>query len=111
QGQPSPQIPRALTLMYTKKGDTTLDPMVGSDATYIEAKLMSRNCIGVDVNYDAVMPSLHRLYWLEEGIKCLANYGTGASAVNGVTLEDVMGSSAHIPRLREGAGLDQGRLR
>ncbi|WP_243681335.1 DNA methyltransferase [Vulcanisaeta souniana] len=64
-----PQIPRALILMYTNKGDTILDSMVGSGTTCIEAKLLGRNCIGVDVNYNAVMLTLHRLYWLEESIK------------------------------------------
>ncbi|MET1160022.1 MAG: DNA methyltransferase [Thermoprotei archaeon] len=66
RGNWAPQIPRALILMYTKPGDTVLDPMIGSGTTCIEAKLLGRNCIGVDINYDAVILTLHRLYELEK---------------------------------------------
>jgi len=68
RGNWAPQIPRALILMYTNPGDIVLDPMIGSGTTCIEAKLLGRNCIGVDINYNAVMLSLHRLYWLEKYI-------------------------------------------
>ncbi|MGC9113366.1 DNA methyltransferase [Acidilobus sp.] len=96
RGNWAPQIPRALTLMYTKKGDTILDPMIGSGTTCIEAKLLGRNCIGVDINYNAVILTLHRLYWLEEGIKRLARSMLVPYAVNGVTLDDVIRASVHI---------------
>jgi DNA modification methylase len=96
RGNWAPQIPRALIRMYTKKGDTVLDPMVGSGTTCIEAKLLGRNCIGVDINYSAVMLALHRLYWLEEGIKRLAKSMLVPYSVDGVTLEDVARASARI---------------
>ncbi|ACL11534.1 SufBD protein [Desulfurococcus amylolyticus 1221n] len=57
--------------MYTRPGDVVLDPMVGSGTTLIEAKLLGRNSIDVDINYNAVMLALHRLYYLE---KALADY-------------------------------------
>ncbi len=66
---------RALILMYTKPGDTVLDPMVGGGTTCIEAKLLGRNCIGVDINYNAIMLTLHRLYWLERHLEKLASPG------------------------------------
>ncbi len=66
RGNWAPQIPRALMLMYTKPGDIVLDPMIGSGTTCIEAKLLGRNCIGVDINYNAVILTLHRLYYLNK---------------------------------------------
>lgn len=68
RGNWAPQIPRALINMYTEPGDLVLDPMVGSGTTCIEARLLGRNCIGVDINYNAVILTLHRLYWLEESV-------------------------------------------
>ena len=79
RGNWPPQMARALILMYTRPGDTVLDPMVGSGTTCIEAKLLGRNCIGVDVNYNAVMLTLHRLYWLERYLERLAASGEGLS--------------------------------
>ena len=75
RGNWPPQIARALILMYTKPGDTVLDPMVGSGTTCIEAKLLGRNCIGVDINYNAVILTLHRLYWLKRYLEKSATYG------------------------------------
>ena len=75
RGNWPPQMARALILMYTEPGDTVLDPMVGSGTTCIEAKLLGRNCIGVDINYNAVMLTLHRLYWLEKHLEKLASSG------------------------------------
>ncbi|MDK2853753.1 MAG: hypothetical protein PWP49_1823 [Thermococcaceae archaeon] len=69
RGNWPPQIPRALMTMYTKPGDIVLDQMVGSGTTCIEARIMGRNCIGVDVNYNAVILTLHRLYYLEKYAK------------------------------------------
>jgi len=64
RGNWAPQVPRALILRYTNPGDTVLDPMVGSGTTCIEALLLGRNCIAVDINYSAVMLTHHRLYYL-----------------------------------------------
>jgi DNA modification methylase len=61
RGNWSPYIPRNLILKYTKKGDWVLDQMMGSGTTLIEAKLLERNAIGVDINLDAVMVSIDRL--------------------------------------------------
>ncbi len=68
RGNWPPQLVRAIILAYTRPGDTVLDPMVGSGTTCIEAKLLGRHCIGVDLSYGAVMLTLHRLYWLEEAL-------------------------------------------
>jgi len=61
RGNWSPYIPRNLILKYTKKGDWVLDQMMGSGTTLIEAKLLERNAIGVDINLDAVMVARDRL--------------------------------------------------
>lgn len=102
RGNWPPQIPRALMLMYTEPGDLVLDQMVGGGTTCIEARLLGRNCIGVDINYNAVVLSLHRLYWLEKHLKKLRGK-TGlkkplrATDVAGdISLEDILGTKAEI---------------
>ena len=54
RGNWSPYIPRNLLLRYTKEGDLVLDQFAGGGTTLIEAKLLSRNIIGVDVNPNAL---------------------------------------------------------
>ncbi|RLD15008.1 MAG: DNA methylase [Caldiserica bacterium] len=61
RGNWSPYIPRNLILKYTQKGDWVLDQMMGSGTTLVEAKLLERNAIGVDINFDAVMVARDRL--------------------------------------------------
>ncbi|MFZ8782809.1 MAG: TRM11 family SAM-dependent methyltransferase [Desulfurococcaceae archaeon] len=68
----APQTPRALILKYTEPGSTVLDPMAGSGTTCIEAILLGRNCTAVDINYNAVMLTHHRLYHL---VKALGESG------------------------------------
>ena len=50
RGNWSPYIPRNLIERYTKKGDTILDQFAGGGTTLVEAKLLNRNCIGIDIN-------------------------------------------------------------
>lgn len=54
RGNWAPQIPRNLILKYTKGGDLVLDPMVGAGTTLIEAKLLNRDAIGIDINPQAI---------------------------------------------------------
>ena len=87
RGNWAPQIPRALILKYTNTGDTVLDPMVGSGTTCIEALLLNRNCIAVDINYDAVILTHHRLYYLTKALsekkpKSLIDYAKNNSGVS-----------------------------
>ena len=49
-----PYIPRNIILRYSKKKDWILDQFLGSGTTLIEAKLLGRNAIGVDINSEAV---------------------------------------------------------
>jgi len=70
RGNWAPQVARNLILRYSKPGDVVLDPFVGSGTTLIECKLLGRRCIGVDVNYEAVMVAWSRLYHLGcEGVE------------------------------------------
>jgi DNA modification methylase len=54
RGNFAPQIARNIIEMYTQKGDTILDPMVGAGTTLIEAKLLARNALGIDINPQAI---------------------------------------------------------
>lgn len=50
RGNWSPYIPRNIILRYSKKGDYILDQFAGGGTTLVEAKLLNRNIIGIDVN-------------------------------------------------------------
>lgn len=57
----APEIPRNLILRYSNPGDIVLDQMVGSGTTLVECKLLNRNGIGIDINYEALMIAWNRL--------------------------------------------------
>ncbi|WP_236786186.1 TRM11 family SAM-dependent methyltransferase [Anaerococcus ihuae] len=50
RGNWSPYIPRNILLRYSKENDLVLDQFAGGGTTLVEAKLLNRNIIGVDVN-------------------------------------------------------------
>lgn len=54
RGNWAPQIPRNVILKYTQEGDLVLDPMVGAGTTLIEARLLNRDAIGMDINPQAI---------------------------------------------------------
>ena len=54
RGNFAPQIARNIIEMYSEKGQTILDPMVGAGTTLIEAKLLARNALGMDINPEAI---------------------------------------------------------
>lgn len=54
RGNWSPYIPRNIILRYSKEGDTVLDQFAGSGTTLVEAKLLNRNIIGIDINPTAL---------------------------------------------------------
>jgi DNA modification methylase len=54
RGNWSPYIPRNLILRYTNPGDLVLDPFVGGGTTAIEAKLLGRPCVALDINAAAL---------------------------------------------------------
>ncbi|MEM1618920.1 MAG: DNA methyltransferase [Desulfurococcaceae archaeon] len=61
RGNWSPRLVRNLLLRYTRPGEWVLDQMCGSGTTLVECKLLGRNAIGVDINYEAVILTLDRL--------------------------------------------------
>ena len=50
RGNWSPYIPRNIILRYSKEGDLVLDQFAGGGTTLVEAKLLNRDVIGVDIN-------------------------------------------------------------
>ena len=50
RGNWSPYIPRNILRRYSKENDLVLDQFAGGGTTLVEAKLLNRNIIGVDVN-------------------------------------------------------------
>ena len=61
RGNFAPQIPRNIIEMYTEPGEKVLDPMVGAGTTLIEAKLLGRDALGLDINPEAVKLSKEAL--------------------------------------------------
>ncbi|WP_366924341.1 methyltransferase domain-containing protein [Metallumcola ferriviriculae] len=54
RGNCSPYIPRNIILRYSEAGDYVLDQFLGSGTTLVEAKLLNRRGIGVDINNGAL---------------------------------------------------------
>ena len=52
-----PQIPKSTITTLTTEGDVVLDPFCGCGTTLVEAKLLNRHSIGVDLNPIAVLAS------------------------------------------------------
>lgn len=48
-------MPRNLILRYSKPGDWILDQFMGSGTTLVEAKLLNRNAVGVDINPQSIL--------------------------------------------------------
>ena len=54
-------MPRNLILRYSNPGDWVLDQFMGSGTTLVEAKLLNRNAVGVDINPQSVSISKDNL--------------------------------------------------
>ena len=63
----SPYIPRNILLRYSQAGDLVLDQFAGGGTTLVEAKLLNRNIIGVDVNYMALARCKEKVDFQHEG--------------------------------------------
>ncbi len=61
RGNFAPEIARNMILRYSRKGEIVFDPFCGSGTTLIEAKLLDRKPIGMDINKDSVLLSWNRL--------------------------------------------------
>lgn len=59
-----PQLPRLFIQNLTEEGQTVLDPMAGSGTTIVEALLLGRKGIGVDLDPLAVQLGLAKITWV-----------------------------------------------
>ena len=67
RGNWSTYIPRNLILRYSKEKDLILDQFAGGGTTLIEAKLLNRNIVGVDVNDIALERCREKINFHHEG--------------------------------------------
>ncbi|MBR2387944.1 MAG: methyltransferase domain-containing protein [Clostridia bacterium] len=67
RGNWSPYIPRNIILRYSQEGDLVLDQFAGGGTTLVEAKLLNRNIIGVDVNDVALARCREKIDFEHEG--------------------------------------------
>ena len=61
RGNCPPQVPRNLIIKYTKEADIVLDPFCGSGTSMIEAKLLNRKGVGIDINVEALKMAYKRI--------------------------------------------------
>ncbi len=54
RGNWSPYIPRNVSLKYSRPGELVLDYFCGAGTTAVEAKLLGRRFIGIDINERAI---------------------------------------------------------
>lgn len=67
RGNWSPYIPRNIMLRYSSEGDLVLDQFAGGGTTLVEAKLLNRDIIGVDVNDKALARCKEKVDFEHEG--------------------------------------------
>lgn len=61
RGNWSPYVPRNIIKRYSKRGDVILDAFVGCGTTLVEAKLLQRKSIGIDINPAAIVLAKEKL--------------------------------------------------
>lgn len=67
RGNWSPYIPRNIILRYSQEGDLVLDQFAGGGTTLVEAKLLNRNIIGVDINEVALERCRNKIDFVRDG--------------------------------------------
>ena len=67
RGNWSPYIPRNILLRYSQEGDLVLDQFAGGGTTLVEAKLLNRDIIGIDVNEVALNRCKEKVDFEHEG--------------------------------------------
>lgn len=67
RGNWSPYIPRNIILRYSQERDVILDQFAGGGTTLVEAKLLNRDIIGVDVNDAAIERCKEKTDFIHEG--------------------------------------------
>lgn len=66
RGNWAPQVPRNLILKYSAPGDLVLDPFAGGGTTLIEAWLLNRRSVGLDVSTMAYETTSQKIEQLEK---------------------------------------------
>ncbi len=76
RGNWTPFVPRNLILRYSKPNEWVLDQFLGSGTTLVEAKLLGRNAIGIDINEKSILISKGNLNFdYDLNNKIIVKYG------------------------------------
>lgn len=67
RGNWSPYIPRNIILRYSNEKNLILDQFAGSGTTLIEAKLLNRDAIGIDVNPSSIAIASKKCNFMKAG--------------------------------------------
>ncbi len=97
RGNWSPYIPRNLLLRYSSEGDLVLDQFAGGGTTLVEAKLLNRNIIGVDVNPDALERCREKIDFEYENLGQVYLYKGDARNLDFVSDESIDFICTHPP--------------
>ena len=97
RGNWSPYVPRNLILRYSKPGDWILDQFVGSGTTLVEAKLLGRNAVGVDINPQSVSTSEKNLQFPYDTISKIFVKQGDAANLNFIKNEKIDFICTHPP--------------
>lgn len=67
RGNWSPYVPRNIILRYSQPGDLVLDQFAGGGTTLVEAKLLNRNIIGIDISETALAECAAKTSFAHDG--------------------------------------------
>lgn len=97
RGNWSPYIPRNLLLRYSIEKDLVLDQFVGGGTTLVEAKLLNRNIIGVDVNPAALERCKEKTSFERENTGSVFIHKGDARSLDFITDESIDFICTHPP--------------
>ncbi len=99
RGNWSPYIPRNIILKYSKEQDLVLDYFCGSGTTAVEAKLLNRNFIGIDINENAIKLAQENI-----NFNFLFKTATGTSEVlnsSGISIDLKIGDARELHFIKD----------
>jgi DNA modification methylase len=97
RGNWSPYIPRNIILRYSKEGDLMLDQFAGGGTTLVEAKLLNRNIIGIDVNDMALKRCQEKCNFERENCGKVIIHKGDARKLDGIAAETIDLICTHPP--------------
>lgn len=107
RGNWPPQIPRNLILKYTDEGDLVVDAFAGGGTTIIEAWLMDRRSVGLDVSKLAIQTMRAKINEMEQ----LANKDERISLKPEYRPVILEGNALELRSIIEKSGIDISSLR